>query len=47
MAIKPTAIMKTINIMMKITPYDPTFKKMPKSFLLQITTKIMKRIRAV
>jgi hypothetical protein len=46
-AIKPTAIIKTISMMIKITPYDPTFKNIPKSFLLQIITKIMNRIKAV
>ena len=39
----PVIMMKMMSMKTKMTPIEPTFMKMPKSFLLQITVRATQR----
>lgn len=43
----PVAMINTIKNMINATPKDPILKKMPRSFLLQISTKITNKSKDV
>ena len=45
-AIPPVQTMKMMSMKTKMTPMEPTFMKMLKSFLLQISEREKKRTRA-
>lgn len=44
-AIIPMATMKTTNMMMKMTPKEPIFRKIARSFLLQMITSTTNKTR--